>query len=290
MPRRRRAAAVALLAALLAPLMLAGCVQLPAAPAAAPERSAARAVVAGAEVRQALVPTGTLRIAVYPGSPTSMVGADRATAATGQPRGLTVELGRELARRLGVPSELVVFDRVAQVVDALHAGQADMTITNATPARAALVDFTAPVVGLELGVLVLAGSPVTTVASMDQPGVRVGVSQGSSSQAALGQRLQHAVLVPADSLAAATTLLKERRIDAFATNKGILFQLADQLPGAQVLPGRWGLESLALAVPPARRAGADFLQAFVADPRTQALVQQAAQRAGLRGTAEPERP
>lgn len=281
-----RAAAAGLLAALL----LAGCAQPPAAPGAASAAPPPPSVVAAAaEVRQALAPTGTLRIAVYPGSPTSMVGADRSTAATGQPRGLTVELGRELARRLGVPSELVVFDRVAQVVDALHAGQADMTITNATPARAALVDFSAPVVGLELGYLVLPGSPVTAVASVDQPGVRVGVSQGSSSQAALGRQLRQAVLVPAESLAAAATLLQERRIDAFATNKGILFQLADGLPGAQVLPGRWGLESLALAVPPGRRAGAAFVQAFVADPQTQALVQQAAQRAGLRGTAEPER-
>lgn len=285
--RRRRGASAGLLGVLMAWLVLAGCAQLPAA--AAPEAFADRAVAAGAEVRQALAPTGTLRIAVYPGSPTSMVGADRATAATGDPRGLTVELGRELARRLGVPSELVVFDRVAQVVDALHAGHADMTITNATPARATLVDFTAPVVGLELGYLVLRGSPVTTLASVDQPGVRVGVTQGSSSQAALGGQLRHAVLVPADSLAAAAALLKEQRVDAFATNKGILFQLADQLPGGQVLPGRWGVESLALAVPPGRGAGAGFLQAYVADPSTRALVQQAAQRAGLRGTAEPER-
>lgn len=290
-PRQWPGAAAMRVVSLLASLVVAGCAQPGVAPGAAPAGTAApQAIAADASLRQTLAPTGTLRIAVYPGSPTSLVGADRATAASGQPRGLTVELGRELARRLGVPSELVVFDRVAQVVDALHAGQADMTITNATPARAALVDFTAPVVGLELGYLVLPGSPVATLAAVDQPDVRVGVTQGSSSQAALGRQLRQAVLVPADSLAAAATLLAQRRIDAFATNKGILYQLADQLPGAQVLPGRWGLESLALAVPPGRRAAAGYLQAYVADEATQALVQQAAQRAGLRGIAEPQRP
>lgn len=66
------------------------------------------------EVRQVLAPTGTLRIAVYPGSPTSMVRAPGA----GEMRGLSVEVGRELARRLGVPVEVVVFQRVAEVVDA----------------------------------------------------------------------------------------------------------------------------------------------------------------------------
>ncbi|MEF7616990.1 transporter substrate-binding domain-containing protein [Aquincola sp. MAHUQ-54] len=260
--------------------VVAGCAQ-PLQPGAAPTAP----VAATADVRQALAPTGRLRIAVYPGSPTSMLRA----GSDGEARGLTVEVGRALARRLGVPAELVVFDRVALVVEALQAGQADMTITNATPARARLVDFTPPVVGLELGYLVLPGSAVTSVDAVDLPKVRVGVSQGSSSQAALGKQFRHAALVPADSLGAAAAMLKDGRIDAFATNKGILFQMADGLPGARVLDGRWGLESLALAVPPGRAAGAAFLQAFVADAATRTLVQDAAARAGLRGTTDPER-
>jgi polar amino acid transport system substrate-binding protein len=202
-------------------------------------------------------------------------------------RGLTVDLGRELARRLGVPAQIVVFERVAQVVEALQAGQADMTITNATPARAAQVDFTATIVDLELGYLVLPGSPVTSLATVDQPGVRVGVSQGSSSQAALGREFKQATLVPAPSLKAAADLLAAHRIDAFATNKAILFEMTDQLPGAQVLAGRWGLEHLAVAVPKGREAGRAFLQRMVEALQAEGLVQSAAQRAGLRGLAAP---
>ena len=223
---------------------------------------------------------------VYPGSPTSLVrgieGKDE--------RGLTVELGRSLAQRLGVPADLVVFERVAQIVEALQAGQIDMTITNATPARAALVDFTPPLVGLELGYLVLPGSPVTALDRVDQPGVRVGVSQGSSSQAALSRALGQASVVAAPSLKEAALMLKDRRLDTFATNKGILFEMADGLPGARVLAGRWGLESLALAVPKGRAQAAAFLRQFVEAAPTQDLVRQAAARAGLRGLVTPERP
>jgi polar amino acid transport system substrate-binding protein len=251
----------------------------------APQPVAPAIVTAPAEVRTALAPSGRLRIAVYPGSPTSLV----RTAGAVDERGLTVEIGRELALQLGVPTELVVFERVAQIVDALQAGQVDMTITNATPARAALVDFTAPVVGLELGYLVLPGSPIATLDQVDQPGRRVGVSQGSSSQAALTRSFKQASVVPAASLKEAGEMLKDRRLDAFATNKGILFELADGLPGARVLDGRWGLESLAIAVPKGRAQGAEFLQRFVENVRAQGLVQQAARRAGLRGLAEPER-
>ena len=235
------------------------------------------------EVRAALAPTGTLLIAAYPGSPTSLVRGPGPEAM----RGLAVEVGRELARRLGVPAEVLVFERVPQIVDALRAGRADFTITNASPARAKDIDFTPPVVQLETGYLVPAQSPLTTVAQVDAAGVRVGVAQGSTSQGVLTRDLKRATVVPAASVVAAAEMLRKGELDAFATNKGILFDMSDRVPGSRVLEGRWGLEQLAVGVPKGREAGAAYLKAFVTDPATQALVQAAAQRAGLRGLAQP---
>jgi polar amino acid transport system substrate-binding protein len=199
---------------------------------------------------------------------------------------MSVDIGRELAARLGVPARIVEFERVEQVIDALRSAQADMTITNASAARAAVVDFTEPLVALELGYLVMPGSPVTAIDEVDRAGVRVGVSQGSSSQAALTRAYRAASVVPAPSLKAAAEMLSDRRIDAFATNKGVLFQMADGLAGARVLDGRWGAESLAIAVPKGREAGKEWLERFAASARRQGLVQRAAQRAGLRGLVD----
>ena len=93
-------------------------------------------------------------------------------------------------------------------------------------------------------------------------------------------------MVPAPSLQAAGEMLQRREIDAFATNKAILFELADGLPEARVLDGRWGLEHLAIAVPKGRGVAADYLRGFAESVRSEGLVRAAAQRAGLRGTAE----
>ena len=250
------------------------------------DASVAPAVVASAsaEARAALAPTGVLRIAVYAGSPTSLVrevGSDDA-------RGLSVDIGRELASRLGVPSQLLEFERVEQVMEALRSGRADMTVTNATAARAALVDFTEPLVALELGYLALPDAPLTSIGEVDREGIRVGVSQGSSSQAVLRTRYRHASLVAVPSLKAAAEMLADHSIDVFATNKGILFQLADGLPGARVLDGRWGTESLAIGVPQGRARGRPYLEDFALSVRQGGLVQRAAARAGLRGLAEAQ--
>lgn len=241
----------------------------------------AKADAVSAEVRQALAPSGVLRVGVYPGSPTSWVKDPK----TGESVGIALDLGKGLAKRLDVPVQVVEFDRVAQVLDALKDGKVDMTFTNATAVRAKDMDFTEPLVRLELGFLVIGASPLQSLNEIDQAGMRVGVSQGSSSQGVLTQRFKWAKVVPAESLAKAQTMLNTLQIDAFATNKGILFEMSDALPGSRVLSGRWGLENLAIAIPKGREVGRPFVDNFAKEVTRTGELDKAVQRSGLRGTA-----
>lgn len=260
------------LAGVAAASLLAGCAN---APGAAPVPEAART---------ALAPTGALRVGVYPGSPTSLVGP----ATEEGMRGVSVDLGRALAKRLGVPARIVIYPNVAAVVAALQRGDADFTVTNATAERAKMVDFAEPLVDLELGALALPSSKVTSADRMDQPGVTIGVSQGSSSERTLGARFRQAKLRTFPTLEAARVAIEQKEIDAFATNKGILFELAERIPGAKVLEGRWGAEHLAPAIPQGRAAGLAYLQVFTRDVSASGELAQASQRAGLRGTIAPK--
>jgi polar amino acid transport system substrate-binding protein len=235
------------------------------------------------QVRQALAPTGKLRVGVYPGSPTSMV----TDAKTGQKVGVALELGRELARQLDVPFEPVEFRRVAEVIDALKTGAIDFTFTNASEERARIVAFTDPLINLELGYLVPAGSAIHSQTEIDLPGRRVGVSQGSSSQGKLTKAYKNAAVVPVASLKVAADMLSNRQLDAFATNKAILNELSDGLAGARILNGNWGLEHLAIAIPKGREAGMPFMRQFAETVRANGLLKSIVEKSGLRGTANP---
>jgi ABC-type amino acid transport substrate-binding protein len=83
-------------------------------------------VSANAEVSQALAPSGVLRVGVYLGSPTSWVKDPK----SGESVGIALDLGKELAKRLNVPVQIVEFDRLAQVLDSLKEGKIDFTFTN----------------------------------------------------------------------------------------------------------------------------------------------------------------
>jgi polar amino acid transport system substrate-binding protein len=233
--------------------------------------------------RQALAPTGKLRVAVYPGSPTSMV-----KDASGEARGITWDLGRALAGRLGVPFEPVVFARPAEIVEGLKAGKADVTFTNASPARAKDLDFGPAMLAIEQGYLVPAGSRLARADDVDRPGVRVGVTGGSTTEGILTRQKKAMTLLPAPNLKSAAEMLSSGKIDAYATNKAILAELSDSLPGSRILEGRFGVEHLALGIPKGRDAGLAQLRRFSEDARRDGTVGKAVARAGVRGTSAPD--
>jgi polar amino acid transport system substrate-binding protein len=239
---------------------------------------------AGYAARAMLAPTGSLRVAVFQGSPTSIV-RDPATGAT---KGVALDLGTAMAERLGVPVALQEFSNNALVLDAVKNGVADFAFTNATPARILIMDFSPPVVAIEQGFLVAPRSALQSAAEVDRAGIRVGVSRGSSSERELARLLKAATVVPASTLTDAARMLAEGTLDAFATNKAILSELSGKVPGSRVLAGRYGLEHFAIGVPKGREQGLPWLRRFVTDALRDGTVARAVEHAGLRGTEAPE--
>ena len=238
----------------------------------------AAAPAPGANIRQVLAPTGALRVALYPGTPTSLVGNDDL-------RGVGYDLGKELARRLDVPFQPLVFPKNADVLEAIKTGNADVAFTNASAERAKDMDFTEPYLAIELGYLASARTTVTTLAEVDRPGVRVGVTASSSSDATLSRDLKNASVVRVATVKSGVQMLAAGTLDLYATNKATLFEMADQLPGSRVLDGGWGVERHAIAIPKGRESGLPVLKASAADAIAQGEVTAAVARAGLRGAA-----
>jgi len=231
-----------------------------------------------------LAPSGTLRVGIYAGSPTSMV-----TDATGKPHGLAYDLGGELAKRLGIGVDYVRFQRVADIVTAIHDGQVDFTVTNATPARANDVSFSQPVLSIELGYLVPANSPITEVKDIDRPGVKIGVTKGSTSERTLPAKFKNATIVPAESVKVAIAMFGRGEIDLYATNKPTLFEMSDQMPGAKILDGNWGAEHMAIAIPKGREDALPLLNRFVTEEQSSGALDTIRQQAGLRGASKATR-
>lgn len=136
-----------------------------------------------------LAPTGVLRASINLGNPVLAQGTPD------EPAGITVDLAREIAARLGVPVEFLCFDAARKSFEAMVEGRADLCFLAIDPAREAEVAFTAPYVVIEGVYAVPTDSALTTVGEVDSPGVRIGVKQGSAYDLFLTRTLENATVV-----------------------------------------------------------------------------------------------
>jgi len=131
--------------------------------------------------------------------------------------------------------------------------------------------------------LVPAGSSIRNVADADQSGVRIAVERGASTDLVLSRMLKRAELVRADTMAAALDLLRAGNVNVLASPRAALLQLSAGLPGSRVLEDRFGVILYAMLVPKGHAGRLAYISNFIEEAKASGLVQQAIERAGLRG-------
>jgi len=226
-----------------------------------------------------LAPTGKLRVGLYPGSPGSLIISDQPE----EWRGMGFELGRAFAQYLNVPFDPVIFATNGEVLAQAKLDQIDFVFVNATPVRADYLAFAEPLLFTDQTYLVGPNCQVQHMEEIDTPGIRVGVSAGSTSEATLPKMFHHAKVVSTQGLDEVVRLILSDGLDAFATNKTILSELSDRISGARILEGAWGRENIAIGIPKGRAEALPILAQFCIEVKASGLLAEAAQRAGMRG-------
>ena len=235
-----------------------------------------------AAARSDLAPSGKLRAAINFGNPILAM----KDPATGEPRGVSVDLSRELARRLGVPVELVTYDAAGKVVEGLKAGAWDVAYVAIDPARAVDVSFTAAYVVIEGAYLVPQNSPIRSNDEVDRPNVHVVVGAGSAYDLFLTRNLKQAKIVRAPTSPAVTDMFVAQKLEVAAGVKQQLEADARRIPGLRMLDGRFMVINQAMAMPKGRgEAGARYLREFVEEMKASGFVAQALERHRIEGAS-----
>jgi polar amino acid transport system substrate-binding protein len=237
--------------------------------------------------RQALAPQGSLRAAINLGNPI-LAGRD----AAGQPAGVSVDLARELATRLGVKLELVTYTSAGQVVEALKADQVDIAFVAIDPLRGQDVLYSAPYVVIEGAYLVRQDSPIRRNEEVDRPGHRIAVGKGSAYDLYLSREIRQATLERAPTSPAVVDYFLANKLEVAAGVRQQLEADARRLPGLRLLDGRFMVIKQAMGTPRVRgEAGVAYLRSFVEEMTASGYVAQALQRHRIEGAAvaPPER-
>ena len=232
------------------------------------------------EARQ-LAPTGTLRATFLGGNPAQ----GRVDPKTGEVTGLVADITRELARRLGVPFQIKPADGVRGVLDAIKTQTADLGFLAFDATRAAEVDFSEPYALAYNTYVVLADSPLRTIADTDREGIRIAARKGDSGDLYLSRTLKHAQLKSIEGLSVeqAERMLAAHEIDAFGTNRQRLAEDTARFPDLRLLTDNFFGVEQSLVVSKGDPARAAYLNRLIDDLRAGGFLQAAIDRAQLHG-------
>ena len=228
----------------------------------------------------ALAPTGVLRAAVNLSNFLLVTGK----SPDGDPVGVSPDMAKALADRLGVGLRLLRYKSPAELADDAANGVWDIGNIGAEPARAEAIAFTAAYCEIESTYLVPAASPIRSIADVDRPGMRIASAARSAYGLWLDRNIRHAEVVNAEGLDGSFDVFVSQKLDALAGLRPRLITDVERLPGARVLDGRFTAVQQAMGTPRGRdEAGIAYLTAFVEAAKASGLVAGFIERHAVQG-------
>lgn len=213
-----------------------------------------------------LAPTGVLRAGINMSNFLLVTGRD----AAGDPVGVSPGMARAIAGRLGVPVKFLPYRRPGELADAV--GEWDIGLIAAEPQRAERIAFTPAYAEIEATYLVRAESPITNLAQVDQPGIRIAVTARTAYDLWLERNIRQATLHRPESLDGALALFQSEGLEVLAGLRPGLIADAAALPGSRILEGSFTSVQQAIGTARSNTAGAAWLSDFVADAKAGGLV------------------
>jgi polar amino acid transport system substrate-binding protein len=231
-----------------------------------------------AAAKKELAPTGKLRvgIAVAPLPGAGNVARD----GTGY-KGVAIDLGTELAGKLGVAVEFVPYPHSGALTDAAATGAWDVAFIPVDAQRKKKVDFGSAHIVLQSTFLVGPGSKIASLADVDKAGVRVAGVENTATARAAAAWLKSVKIALAKNADELFELLKTGKADAIALSRESLTQMSAKLPGSRVLDGAFLNSYVAIAVPKGKPAGLAYASAFVDAAIASGSVRRALDKIGM---------
>jgi polar amino acid transport system substrate-binding protein len=204
-------------------------------------------------------------------------------APNGDPTGVSPDMALAIGARLGVPVKFIPYARPGEIADDAEKGLWDIGNIGAEPQRAAVISFTAAYAEIEATYLVPAGSPIQSIAEVDQPGKRCAVTARSAYGLWLENNFKKGELVQFDSADAALKAFDSEKMDAYAGLRPGLIDVQKARPGSRILDGQFASVQQAVGTPKKNAAGFEFLKAFVEEAKKSGVVASFIERQGTVG-------
>ena len=229
-------------------------------------------------IKSELAPTGKLRAGMNLGN-----NLFTRKDASGQLQGVSVDLMRELASRLGVTLELVVYDRPGLVADDSAKGVWDVAILAIEKTRAKTVSFSPAMTEIEAGYVVHKSSNIQLCQQVDAKGIKIAAPEKAGYELFLTSELKNASLVRTKNFAASIEIFNQKQVNVLAGLKPNLIESKDKMPEGKLLEGNFMTVNHGFAIPIGRSAGDMYLRSFVQELIASGFIAESIEKHQIKG-------
>jgi polar amino acid transport system substrate-binding protein len=228
-----------------------------------------------------VAPSGALR-AVYLGSNPAQAVRD---SASGEIRGASADLARELAKRLNKPLDLKAAANPPAVIEAVKSGQADIGFVAYEATRLGTVEFSQTYMLVQQSFLVLGDSPIRALGDIDRPGQKIAGTRNDSITLCLKRVLKQATLVELENdpetIAKALT---SHEIDALGASRQRLTNFMKNVPGSRLLTDTFFNVPQNIIMPMGKPEALAAVNGYIDEVRASGFLRDAILRGGAVGT------
>lgn len=234
--------------------------------------------MADAAVMQQLAPTGRLRIAiaVSPAPSAQFAIKDGDTY-----KGVAVTLGTALAKKLGVPAQLMPHQASGEIQNSAADNKWDVAFLPVDAERKKFVDFGNAYHLLQSTFLVAPGSTIQSAKDADAKGTGIGGVANTATFRAAVKATPNATHIEFAKVDLAVAAMQEKRIEAIALSRESLGGLVGKIPGSRILKDAFLNSSTSVCVPKNKPAALAYVSEFIEEAKASGLVRKALDEMGL---------
>lgn len=200
---------------------------------------------------------------------------------SGQPDGLSPDVAHELARRLGVPCELVPFEGPGLVADAAGKDIWDIGNIAEEPERAESIDFSQPYIQIDANFMTRADSALVSNVDVNQPGVEIVLYSRSAYDLWLKDNFIAPTYLREESIGDSVTAFVEGRGDVLACLKPKLMAMRESEPSYQIIDPPFTAIRQSIGLNKGHPEVLAFINEIVADLLTNGFVADSLKRHGV---------
>jgi polar amino acid transport system substrate-binding protein len=232
-----------------------------------------------------IAPSGKLRVGLAVFNPVLV-----SKKADGTLGGVSIELAKFIADKLGVPFEPVMLQNTEHYTGSFGQSEWDIAIGPRGAAVAEKADFSPEFMLVDNIYVAAPGRDFADASEVDRAGIKIGVAKDGAPDQLLTRTVKAAELVRiTGGIPAAIEALRTGQADVYGSNGENVYAIAQALPGSKIVPGAFATVRMAVALPKGRSPAVQAKLAEIVNQATAAgVVRKAIQEQALKGVRPAE--